>query len=445
MSTSLQKEASSSRHQLASRKLVAWLIVLGAGTAAVAFWHLGGHSNSHSGDRAACIATGNASAPGEPATVPTTSTGAKASDREEFIAEITHRLDAEWKSNEGRRRAALMLASDGSEAAMRALKEVLGSADTEVQKMIAEALGHCTNAESGAILRDLLKSPNDSVARAAVRSLSQQASSSAVASLVELIYDKERAVDVRAEAAQGLGAIARPEALAALVAAAVQINDEGVATEIVRGIAGRPFDETSAFLQTFLDAPDVSAELKAEALESLGQAKGDPTGLLLKYAKNADDDLRAAAARALGSLEAGRNSGVEIMAWLNEEGDPLVRKRLYKALANQESFDINAAWLQTASERDPAARIAGLDLLAKAVQRDPSEEMISFFDERALPDLRGAALNGATKDERMAAITALRRLNTPNALAALQEIAAQTRDAQLAGAATVRRSGDVPR
>ena len=185
-------------------------------------------------------------------------------------------------------------------------------------------------------------------------------------------------------------------------------------------------------------------DLKAEALQALGQAKGDPTPLLLSYAKNDDGDLRAAAARALGSLEGVGNSGAEIMSWLSQEGDPLVRRRLYKALANQESFDMDAAWIQTASERDPLARIAGLDLLARAVQRNPSDDMISFFDERALPELRAAALNGATRDERMAAVTALRRLNTPNAIAALDIIATQSRDPRLAGAATRRRPGAIP-
>jgi len=122
---------------------------------------------------------------------------------------------------------------------------------------------------------------------------------------------------------------------------------------------------------------------------------------------------------------------------LNDETDPLVRKRLYQALAHQESFDLNAVWTQTVNEREPGARIAGLDLFARTVQQSPSPEMIAFFDEHALPELKSAVLNSNNRDERIWSLMVLRRSRTANSIAALREIVQQTGDAAVASAAGV--------
>jgi HEAT repeat protein len=317
---------------------------------------------------------------------------------------------------------------------MRALDEALAAGTPEFQEFIAEALGQSTNMASGIILDGLLKNANETVALSAIRSLSKHGSPFAVASLSQLLYDDGRSLNVRAEAALGLGAIARPDALAELATAVMQIRDEAVASQIVRGIASRPLNETQPFLQAFLDAPQVSAELKTEALEGLSEAQGDATPLLLNYLQSNDPELRAAAALALSTSETRGAAGAEIIALLKDETDPLVRKRLYRALANQENFDFNAAWARTANETDPAARIAGMDVLARAAQQSPSPHLTALFDEYALPELKNLALNGGTRDAQLASVIVLRRLQTASAAAALRDIAARTSDTGIATA-----------
>jgi HEAT repeat protein len=287
------------------------------------------------------------------------------------------------------------------------------------------------------MLEGLLASPSEAVAVSAIRSLGQQSSPLAVRDLNQLLYAEERSANVRAEAALALGAITRPEAMTALVTAMGQVRDEAVASQVIRAIAGRPFEETGKYLQMFLESPRVSAELKAEALYGLSRAQGDATAVLISYAQNSDSDLRAAAARALGLSETRGNVGAEIVALLKDETNPLVRKRLYLALANQQGFDLGDVWAQTANESDPLARLAGMELLAKAVQRSPTTEMVTFFDENALPELMKSALDGDSRDQRLGSVMVLRRAKTQNANAALREIAQRTTDATVAEATGV--------
>ncbi len=355
-------------------------------------------------------------------------------ENERAIAEWLRQLNAKEQSSEGRRRAAVALAKNGSERAMKALKETLLSGTPEIQEIVVEALGQCAHSETPAILASLLNNERESVVLSAIRSISRQKSPMAVTSLSEVLNDEQRSVDVRAEAGLGLGAVAGPQALAELATAVLQIQDEAVASQVIRGVAGRSIDETRAFLEAFLDAPQMSSELKAEALEGLSQAQGDATSFLLKYVESDDPELRSAAAWALSALETQGNAGADIIALLKKETDPVVRKRLYQALANQESFDLNAAWMQTANEAEPMVRTAGLDLLARAVQQNPSAEMIAFFDQHVLPELKTTTLNARTREVQLAAIMALRRAQTANAITVLREIATQASDAGIAAA-----------
>lgn len=448
MKNSSSMQAASSRARLVSGKpgaVVATVLVLAISV--MLLWrHFGGFEAAHSVSMKPVTSEdqGQGRFSGQSkkrlaSTVPVEAPSADATryDSELAVTELIRQLNATEQSKDARYRAALALAKDGTETAMRALKAALLSGLPELQEIIAEALGQCANQESGPILEGLLSNESEPVVLAAIRSLAQQATPLAVTSLSQLLYNEGRTVDVRAEAALGIGAVARPEALATLALAAAQIQDEAVVSQVIRGIAGRSFDETRSFMQTFLEAPHVTAELKVEALEGLSEAKGDATPFLLKYARSDDPDMRAAAAAALSAIETRGNAGAEVIALLKDEADPLVRKRLFDALANQQAFDLNAAWTQAANERDPAARIAGMDLLAKAVQQNPSAEMISFFDRHALPELQSAALSGVSRDQRLASVMVLRRAKTAGANAVLREIASQTSDPRVAAATGV--------
>ena len=172
----------------------------------------------------------------------------------------------------------------------------------------------------------------------------------------------------------------------------------------------------------------VSSDLRVAAIESLWQAKGDPTAFLAGYISDPDAEVRASAAWAMSATDATGNAGPQLLASLQGEQDADVRRRLYQALGNQESFDTSTALALVQRETDPTARLAGMDLLAKTLHDNPTPELQTFFDQTAAPALKSAALTGEHGGERMAAVIALIRASTPSAMSALQDLAQQSTD-----------------
>jgi hypothetical protein len=113
------------------------------------------------------------------------------------------------------------------------------------------------------------------------------------------------------------------------------------------------------------------------------------------------------------------------LSMLSKETDPDVRLRLYQALGNQQSFDYNTLMAGAGKESDPSARVTLFDALAKALRDNPSTDLQSFFLQTAIPELKLIALNGLSADDRQAAIIALMRARTPEALAALTDLQSQ--------------------
>jgi HEAT repeat protein len=172
----------------------------------------------------------------------------------------------------------------------------------------------------------------------------------------------------------------------------------------------------------------VSSELRVAAIESLAQAKGDPTAFLASFISDSDAEVRASAAWTMSATDATGNAAPQLLAALQGEQDPEVRRRLYQALGNQESFDTSTTLALIQRETDLAARVAGMDLLAASLRSNPTPEVQTYFDQTAAPSLKNTALTGETSHERMAAVIALVRASTPSAMSALQDLAQQATD-----------------
>jgi HEAT repeat protein len=263
--------------------------------------------------------------------------------------------------------------------------------------------------------------------RAAIQALVELGSSQAVNALVEVLDDPLQSVDLRSEAAMGLGDINGPEVMPALAHAAMTIGDEEVVTQVLNAIGRREFSETQAFFQQYLGSA-VASDLRVVALESLAQAKGDPTAFLAGYIADSNAEVRASAAWAMSATEATGNAGPQLIASLQGELEPKVRWRLYQALVNQESFDTSTALALVQRETDPAARIAGMDLLGSSLRDNPNPAIRTFFDQTAAPALKNTALTGESDSERIAAVMALVHASTPAAMSALQDLAQQATD-----------------
>jgi HEAT repeat protein len=325
-----------------------------------------------------------------------------------------------------RRKVAEALAEDGSAAAVAALKKAFANGSEDMRVAIAEALGKCASPECTQWLFELLQDPSVLVARGAVRALAGQDTPEAAGALARMMQDDVTAADLRCEIALSLGDMNQPGVVQALTDMTRLTDNEDLVAAALTALGGRDFAETESFFRTYLQSPDVSQDLRAQTVEALAQAKGDPSPFLAELAANdKDPDVRAAAAWAMSATEANGKAGTELLALLQNEKDADVRLRLYQALGNQESFDPATALALVKNEKDPSARVAGLDLLAQALRENPTSQLQNYFNQTAIPELKQLALTGPTPSDRQAAVIALTRAQTPEAMAALNDLAAQ--------------------
>jgi HEAT repeat protein len=336
-----------------------------------------------------------------------------------------------------RRQAARALAKLGSAAAMAALKSALAEKNSPsyLKAAIAEGLGESPNPEARGLLNSLINDQDEITARGAVRGLALSNDTDAVNSLSGLLFNEQVPLSVRTEAALALGDMNLPGALDALTRAATEITDENVIENVLDGLGKRPFSETEQFFSSYLASEDVSAESKVAAIEALGSAPGDVVPFLLKYLNDPDADMRAAAAWALNTAGDTSDIGPQLTAALKQETDPNVRARIYQALENQSGEDLQAILPLVQNESDPAAQLAGLTYLAGTLRSSPSPEVADFFNQTAVPELKGTALSSDSAQNRLAAVIALGQAGTPAASGALQEIARQSTDNTVVAAA----------
>ena len=333
-----------------------------------------------------------------------------------------------------RRAAASELARMGSDEAFQALNAGLLSTNSMVKASIAECLGECSHQDVPALLTRLLDDDDEVVARGAVRGIGSRGDAAAVEVLSEVLFDPDRPEEVRAEAALTLGDVAQPEALAALARAINEIQDEAIVEQIWEGLGSRPFSETEQLFRSYLESPNLSSEDKVMALEALGSTEGNSAPLLLEYANDPDPDVRAAAAWGLVGAESQPGLSDRVLEWLQGESSAEVRERLYEALSGQENVDPAAALALAQKESDPAARLAVLGMAAAACETG-SPELLAYFNQTAVPELRTTAVSGSDLGDRLSSVLALGRAGTPDALQALEEVARTSHDASTVEAA----------
>jgi HEAT repeat protein len=326
-----------------------------------------------------------------------------------------------------RRAAAEALVQDGSDEAIAALRRAFANAPEDSKVAIAEALGKCGSPECAKWLLELLQDPSELVARGAVRGLTSQDTPEAASALIRALGDADVSAELRCEIASDLASVNQPGVTQTLSEIARSADDEDLVAAALGSLGARNFEETAAFFQSYLQSPDVPSAYRVQSVEALAQAQGDPTDFLLGMASDKDPEVRAAAAWAMSATEATGAAGSQLLDLLKNETDPDVRLRLYQALRNQESVDPAAAMSLVQRETDPSARVAGLDLLAKELHDNPTPQLQQYFDQTATAELKQIALSGQSLDDRQAAILALTRARTPQAVAALNDLASQLR------------------
>src|SRR5687767_445713 len=334
-----------------------------------------------------------------------------------------------------RRQAAWTLAKIRSPEAFAVLRQALADAPALLKTTIAEALGNFDMAGSRELLRMLLSSDNDTVARGAMRGWAILGDNEALQLLAEMLIDSQKGADLRTEAALSLSKVNSARAYQILVDSLNNIADREIATAIITGIGQRSFTETEPFFRIFLGRLDVPTELRVAALESLGEAEGNPVPLLLRHLESRDSRLRGASAWGLATIENPPDVAPQLLKRLEGEGSADVRARIYQALENQSQMDVEQLLAVVFNDQAGSSRVAGLKLLASQVSRRNNQSLATEFDSVAVPQLEKLAINGADLQSRLISVMALKQARTPVALRALDRVAAQSAEPRIVSAA----------
>ena len=351
------------------------------------------------------------------------------------VAQLLAQLNDSASPTKVRRGEGRALARIASAEALDAVKATLCNAaiPSYVKAAIAEGLGENSLPEARTALENLLAEKDEVVARGAVRGVALKGDAESAETLLKVLRDEQRPESVRTEAALALGDVNQPNVTPSLIKAMSEIQDEGIAEFILEGLGQKPLSETEEFFRNYLSSPDVSSDLRVAAVEALADAQGDPTSLLMKYAADSDPEVRMAAGFALASTEEQGAAGAQLLGLMERETDPQVRAKFYQALENQSDVDFARVSGMVKNETDLGAKLAGLILLAQGLKANP--DILNYFNQTGFAELKSAALAGGRLQDRLSATMTLRKINSAESLAALQELAKQSSDPKVVEAA----------
>jgi HEAT repeat protein len=368
--------------------------------------------------------------------------------------------------------AAGALGKIGDRRAFDALLELIGHADGTVRQAAVAAinsLGHPEMAERAArLLNDpdphvresaikiagyfgypqctdlLLERCNDeeeSVRRAAIEHIPYLEDDRVVPTLIDAIENGP--ARVRAAAASAFAQVESPDALPHLLGA-LNDPDSWVRYFAARSIGNHRYDECVDAL-TEVARADAVSYVRIAALDSLGKIGGPRSAAVLTpFVEGIDADLARAALKSLGEID----HPDSLSALLEALRSPVVDLRLeaLKALgARGRKEEVEA--IQWTAAADPDHRVAGaaidalarmatpeaivalIDLTAEPARREASVEALARLGEQKT-ELIGQGLEHAQPSVRRTVVEALRRMKHPTASQMLER-ALEDQDASI--------------
>lgn len=194
-------------------------------------------------------------------------------------------------------------------------------------------------------------------------------------------------------------------------------------------------ESTAEILGMSSEAPPPIEESGAEPVPPPDHQPGGQA-FLVAFLANADPQVRTLAAWGLVSGEEANDRQREILDFVQKERDPEVRVALYRFLHGQRSINASTLVELVKQEDDLQTWLAGCDLLAEAIREGAGKEAAGYFNQTIVPELKTNAVNGKDLHCKVAAIIALRRAGTGEALKALREIMRTSEDEQVVDAAS---------
>jgi HEAT repeat protein len=341
-----------------------------------------------------------------------------------------------------RQKAAFALAKSGGADILPKLEEILSMEDTplSLKAAILEGLGYSPHPQAKDLIVAMLQDENDLVVRGAIKGLSATGNQEAVSILSNIMSSEGRSDSVIAEAALGLGKIDHPDAFKMLVdaynEAAISENNDRL-DDIISALGYRDITESGDFFKKIINSKTTDPSLRLAAIEAIQDSQGDTGAIFLSGLNDTDSEVRAEAAWALAAADDPGDISREIETYLVQEQDAEVRKRLYQALGNQENPDLNFINDTVYNEPDLDARLAGYDVLAKNISSLEDENLITQFNETAVPELQEVAMSGKYRSSRLSAVMSLKKANTKEANLVLKKIAGESTDKTVAEAAGI--------
>ncbi len=357
---------------------------------------------------------------------------------EESAKKLSILLDNAF-SLKDRREAAWILAKYGDAETLSTLKKIIADQTIapDLKIAIIEGIGYSDDPQKKDVLLSVLTDQNENLVCAAIQGLAAIGDEDCVRVLSDIAISQNASINVASEAIIGLGEIPLPQAYQSLVDLYNRSTAQGESdslNKIISAMGQRDIAETGQFFDQILSQAQGYPELRLVVAQALEGAQGDVSPFLINMLYDNDSEVRSAAAWTLASCQESGDIFEDVKLALANESDAEVRKRLYQAIGNQESIDIDAVAHFILNESDPEAKSAGYDLLANNIYYSENTDLKVLFDTVIVPELKETALSADKLNSRIGAIISLRRANTEQSYRALEEIATQSQDDRVAQA-----------
>jgi hypothetical protein len=314
--------------------------------------------------------------------------------------------------------------------------------DPFIQEYILELLGSSSHPGARDLILPALKSDNERMVRSALRGLAKLNNSKDINLFDALFLSKDTSIGIRTEAATSLGMNDSPKAAQKLISAynRADPDDELIRELAIEGLGRRDIAETEVFFRQILSV-ETNSDLRVSIFEAISDAKGNIEPFLKDFINDNDSDVREEVVWNLGMLEG--NHGKLLCEHLNNETDPEVRKRIYEALDEQDSFDISLVLQESLQDTDLEAQLASYTLIAAHLNqiKDPDER--ESAELVITGELEQMAVDGVKLNQRLRAVIGLRRMKTDGSSEALMRIVGRSDDPRVIMATGVDLNGNV--
>jgi HEAT repeat protein len=334
-----------------------------------------------------------------------------------------------------RRIYAYRLARIGSPQCVDALLKVLQSAPSEHKAFMAQLIGSTGNPAAKSWLLPLIDDADPSVVMAAISGLSVIGGEDVTALSNGILKDAQYPESLRIQAALGLATIGTPAARGALIESLATQPSTKLSVQLLNSLGQFEFREVADTFTQYLSAPETPRAMRVVAIEALANSSSEAVPFLLQMAEtDRDPDVRASSAWAISAHDTVDDLGEVLADLVEREHVADVRRRLYEALLPQATIPADLLLTKVLAEDDIAARVAGFNVLGRAVNQQPGSQTATVFDNEVVPKLLQIATSPNSLNIQMRAVFALRRAQTEAARTALQAIAQNARP-QVAAAA----------